>query len=353
MNNCFICKSKINKQDGNHLYRCANKNGVDMPKKELKFLNIKYNTSQDILFEKLYELYITLEFSILEISEHYRVTTTDSIFLLDYFNITRRNIKSANSTKRRSESFKETCLEKYGVDNPSKCIDIQHKKEETFLKNYGVSNIFSVKGMRDTFHNIMLAKYGTGSLTNKNGYNHSNWWDSLDITDKEKRLLKLHLGWTKFWNNLSTTEQNEIIKRRKDTLIYNMENGITTPFATVSNLETRINKVLQNNAISFIWQKWINRRSYDFHILDSNIILEINGDYWHANPNLYEETSLIQYPGIKKYAKEVWDSDKLKKELAESYGYKVLYIWESDINKLDDEQLSVLVMGMINENQKY
>lgn len=350
MNNCFICKSKFNKQYGNHVYHCAKKNGIEGTKPELKLTNIQYNSTKDIIFEKLYEMYVTLEYSVLELSEYYNISSTDSIFLLDFFGINKRSIKEANATNRRSATIKETCLQKYGVDNPSKSIEIQQKKEETFLKNYGVTNIFSVDGIRDKFHNTMLERYGTGSISNKNGYNHANWWNSIDSDDKAARILKMNLGWTKFWNNLSTTEKDEIILQRKDTYI---KNGNHVPFLSTSGLETRVNGVLQINGISFVWQKWITQKSYDFHILNTNCILEINGDYWHANPKIYDENELISYPGIKKYAKDVWAADKYKKELAESYGYKVYYIWEHDMNKLDEGQLTQLILGIINENQKY
>lgn len=353
MSNCFICNSIINKLNGRHLYHCAKINGITTHKNELKFLNIQHNTNVSITKEEIYNFYINLEYSISDLSKHYIISVTDCAFILDYFNIPRRNLKAANSTKKRSKDFKETCLKKYGVDNPSKHTDIQRKKEETFFKNYGVSNIFSVEGIRDIFHNTMLERYGTGSVTNKNGYNHADWWNSLSIDEQEKRVLKMNLGWTKFWNNLENNEKAKIIKKRKLTLSDNIRSGKISPVYSTSSLEVRINKVLQENSISFTWQKWITNKAYDFHILNSNIILEINGDYWHANPMIYQENDLIQYPCIKKYAKEVWESDKIKKELAESYGYNVLYIWESDIIKLDDEQLSDLVMRILNENKEY
>ena len=32
-------------------------------------------------------------------------------------------------------------------------------------------------------------------------------------------------------------------------------------------------------------------------------------------------------------AKQIWESDKYKKSVAEQYGYKVLYIWELEYNE--------------------
>ena len=83
-------------------------------------------------------------------------------------------------------------------------------------------------------------------------------------------------------------------------------------------------------------QKWISNgefsRNYDAHILGTNILIEINGDYWHANPLLYNSGDLITYPGGTILVDTIWAKDTFKTQLAESYGYKVITIWEYDIN---------------------
>ena len=58
-----------------------------------------------------------------------------------------------------------------------------------------------------------------------------------------------------------------------------------------------------------------------------NIIIEYNGDYWHANPCKYKESDIVHH-GIS--AKTIWEKDKEKEELYNSLGYKVIYIWEKD-----------------------
>ncbi len=78
-------------------------------------------------------------------------------------------------------------------------------------------------------------------------------------------------------------------------------------------------------------QKWISSRSYDFRLLGTNIILEVNGDYWHTNPKFYNGEDIIKYPGRIITAAERWLEDEKKTELAMSYGYKVITVWESDV----------------------
>lgn len=73
----------------------------------------------------------------------------------------------------------------------------------------------------------------------------------------------------------------------------------------------------------------INNFAYDFCY--ENKIIEFNGDYWHCNPDLFDEDF---YNTRKRMtAKQIWESDKYKKSVAEQYGYKVLYIWELEYNE--------------------
>lgn len=53
-----------------------------------------------------------------------------------------------------------------------------------------------------------------------------------------------------------------------------------------------------------------------------------NGDYWHANPNKYG----INKKQLNDRQKFKVDRDKLKKEYAIQNGFKIYYIWETEIN---------------------
>lgn len=60
-------------------------------------------------------------------------------------------------------------------------------------------------------------------------------------------------------------------------------------------------------------------------------IIEFNGDYWHANPSIYESNQKIQYPGgIEKTAKEKWAEDAARYAHFISLGFRILVIWEHD-----------------------
>lgn len=68
---------------------------------------------------------------------------------------------------------------------------------------------------------------------------------------------------------------------------------------------------------------------YDMHV--GNKIIEYNGDYWHCNPLIYESEFFNK--SIKMTAGEKWRKDDKKIKYAESQGYDVLVVWETDYNK--------------------
>lgn len=69
---------------------------------------------------------------------------------------------------------------------------------------------------------------------------------------------------------------------------------------------------------------------YDFTIVEKKKIIEFNGTYWHCDPHKYKPD---YYHHVKKMtARQIWEIDAYKKELAEKHGYSVLYVWENDFD---------------------
>ena len=66
------------------------------------------------------------------------------------------------------EKSRQTCLEKYSVDNPSKSEKIKTKKEKKCEKNYGKKYFLQTKKGKENFKQTCLEKYGVDSpLQNK------------------------------------------------------------------------------------------------------------------------------------------------------------------------------------------
>lgn len=104
---------------------------------------------------------------------------------------------------------------------------------------------------------------------------------------------------------------------------------------TLSKAEREISKFLSDNNIEHIIQYGVKGAlfRYDFYILKFNLIVEYNGDYWHANPLKYNENDIVGRGNSKMTAKERWEYDNIKEQHATKNGYKFKTIWEYDFKK--------------------
>ena len=79
-------------------------------------------------------------------------------------------------------------------------------------------------------------------------------------------------------------------------------------------------------------------KGYLFDFCYNNKLIEFNGDYWHANPNLYGPKSFIKAKN--KRAEDIWKYDKIKIQTAIDQGYQVLTIWEYDYHQNKEEVIN-------------
>jgi G:T-mismatch repair DNA endonuclease (very short patch repair protein) len=83
--------------------------------------------------------------------------------------------------------------------------------------------------------------------------------------------------------------------------------------------------------------------------LGYNILIEVNGDFWHANPKIYKAKDILPHPNKEVLAETLWKKDKKKNILAIKNGFQVLTLWELDITKLNDVELELFITEKINE----
>lgn len=94
-----------------------------------------------------------------------------------------------------------------------------------------------------------------------------------------------------------------------------------------SQLEYKFETLLDLLEINYIHSFYISsiKKIYDFYLPDYNILIEVDGDFWHCNP--------LNYPNPTCKTQEInLLNDKIKNEYAENNGYKLLRFWEDDIN---------------------
>lgn len=68
---------------------------------------------------------------------------------------------------------------------------------------------------------------------------------------------------------------------------------------------------------------------YDFYLPKYNLIIEYHGNYWHANPEMYPAGTKLKIAGLGEVLVDyIWERDKLKRNCAETNGFKFIHIWE-------------------------
>lgn len=91
----------------------------------------------------------------------------------------------------------------------------------------------------------------------------------------------------------------------------------------------------------------------DIILDDYNIIIEFYGNYWHANPKMYNKDSIIKH----RTAKEIWENDKRRINKLENNmnkKYKVIIIWQKDYQDNKEKVLKDLtnqIENYIKENK--
>jgi very-short-patch-repair endonuclease len=76
---------------------------------------------------------------------------------------------------------------------------------------------------------------------------------------------------------------------------------------------------------------------YDFYLPDHNILIEVDGDFWHCNPNT--KFALPKYQSQKKNLIR----DEEKAQWALDNGYKLIRFWEDDINNNIKQVKQILI----------
>lgn len=89
--------------------------------------------------------------------------------------------KCSNNNKDVSKLKKESCLKKYGVDNPAKAEIVKNKMEQTNLERYGVKNVFQSSIIREKCVNTCIERYGVSNAAKTNKVQ-----DKMKLTCLEK-----------------------------------------------------------------------------------------------------------------------------------------------------------------------
>ena len=124
------------------------------------------------------------------------------------------------------------------------------------------------------------------------------------------------------WYATDWSQRKEWREKKRIDAVKILESGAISK--TNSKPQQIIDNILDKNNIKYEREKGFKYYCAD-NYLENNLIIEVQGDYWHANPLKYDSSlNKMQYERIKK--------DKAKRTYIKKYhGIEILYLWENDI----------------------
>lgn len=286
----------------------------------------KYNWTKESLEEELEKLGTVQDF-IKKYSEIGKLAYE----LLKDFNID-TSIKKVGHIIR--ERGRQTSIERYGSEH-NFCKNHPSRKqwEQKLFEEEGITNVWQREEVKQKIKNTLFKKYGVYIPY------HSNI-----IKEKGKQTCLEKYGYEHHMKSPEFLE--EFIQSRIDKFGYysvcdfykNNNHGIvfSKPHKKIvelliqNNIDCKIEYIIKIGKEDYV--EGGNKTLYEYDILiDNNKLIEINGDYYHANPNIYKSDDILNFFGKDILAKIIWKKDKLKLDFAQKKGYNIKVIWEYDI----------------------
>ena len=243
---------------------------------------------------------------------------------------------------------KATNLHKYGVEVPIQNEEIRKKIEQTNIERYGVANPsqnvhiqqlisdkLKSKEVREKYKETSLLHYGVEYPMQSDIVKHQMVQNSLDKygvkypTQRPEVKAKLRELYYKIREDSDVIERSKLSTHTTCLQKYGVNWPCELPqcrnasYVTISKYNRAFGKMLEDINLKFTYEFRIEDKSYDFHILNTDILIELNPTYTHNTVgNHWGNGVSISY-----------HYDKYK--LAKDAGYRCIQVWDwDDIGKV-------------------
>lgn len=240
-------------------------------------------------------------------------------------------VENPMQLKAITDKVKSSSIERYGVDNPSKSEEVKSKIKQTFTDKYGVTNAMQVdefkhKQSASTFSHLGVAHplqsrevLNKMQSTNLQRYGVTNILADPTIRQRIRTNYKQKTGYS------FVTSNPEVMNKIKETCIakygvpYNcMRPECRSSYRTISKINLAFSEMLSQHNIEHEMESPIDRFSYDFKI--ENILVEID-------PTITHNIELSIFPDSTPIAV----SYHLEKtNAAISHGYRCIHVFDWD-----------------------
>lgn len=187
-----------------------------------------------------------------------------------------------NGKARQIEKARGTSKARFGYENASSSPTVKAKRARTFYERLGVENPFQHKEIQRQIRDTNIKKYG-------HPYPGTHSLRRVKISAPHRTLSEALV-------TSGVQHENEVV-------VYN----------------------------EHLFSKYKAPRA-DI-LIDGKLVVEVFGDYYHANPSKYKATDLISRFRGKVEAQQIWQEDANRIEKLKLAGYKVLVVWEQTIKQ--------------------
>lgn len=232
-------------------------------------------------------------------------------------------------------------IRKWGKDlGEIKWKEYCDKHSKIASKQYFIDKYGEIEGLK-IYHNSraitkkgMIKKYGKELGLKK--------WNSY--CEKQRYTCSLEYFIKKYGESIGKEKYKQFTIKRA---LAGQEGQKITVSKISQDLFNNLYKYINKNEIyysqlnqEYIIHNDLTHKNYllDFYDKTKNLIIEFQGDYWHANPNKYNKDDILEFPNNilnrneKIKAQEIWEYDQNKKDfICEKLNNPIyLQIWESD-----------------------
>ena len=246
------------------------------------------------------------------IEENHNIEDTANLMSISYRTI-QRAIKEFDFNKDKnqiSNTRKITLQERYGIDNVYQLDNIKDKCKQTKLERYGSETYNNTEKQKQT----MLDKYGVTC--------------SYRLPEVQEKIIELYGGIGVGSKEISNKQKQTMINKYGVPYYYLSKEARDKNTFTISKINKEIAKILNDNNIETEFEFVIDKYSYDLHILNTNILLEINPTYTHNSTIGARFSKFDKKPLDKNY-------HITKSKIAKENNYRCIHIWDwDDLDKL-------------------
>ena len=241
------------------------------------------------------------------------------------------------------DKYKNTCLEKYGVDHPTKSNEVKEKIKNTCLEKYGVDHPTKSNEVKEKIKNTNFKKYGVKYASQLN-----------EIKEKQKQTCFKRYGVTTFFKSNKLKEACHSEKaniKRNETIKQNYK------LYKFSKQENICYDLLCNKFKTVIRQYRSDKYPFncDFYIPELELYIEYNGSQYH-HYHAFNENNDIDKNELKRL-NSLAENSKRHKEGKKSQYDVIIYTW-TDLdprkrNTAKENKLNFVEFWNINEVKEW